>query len=376
MSRFIKDEVHEIAISGIRQFNQKAEDVEGVIKLTLGELDFNTFDHIKEGVAWAANHNKTRYTPNAGLMELRKKISYRYEHYNASEVIVTVGTTEGISIVIKSVINPGDEIIIPTPGYVGYEPLVKIEKGIVKEIDLSLHDFRITTDQLEQAYSEKTKAILITNPNNPTGIVLTKEEMEAIKDFVLKYDILLIVDEVYSEIVFDDSFVSFSSYKELKENMVLLDGFSKSHAMTGFRIGYIVSDELIIKQLLKVHQYTVTSATSLSQYAALAAKDEDSKFLVDELRKRRDFLCGELDKMGLPYVYPQGAFYVFVNIGAYSKSSIAFCERLLYTYKVACIPGESFLGHHNDYIRISYALSMEELEEALKRLDAYLKEKR
>ncbi|QMS84594.1 pyridoxal phosphate-dependent aminotransferase [Candidatus Xianfuyuplasma coldseepsis] len=376
MSKFIKQEVQEIAISGIRQFNQKAEDVEGVIKLTLGELDFNTFDHIKEGVSWAAEHNKTRYTPNAGLDALRKKISYRYEHYNAEEVIVTVGTTEGISIIVKSCIGKGDEVIIPTPGYVGYEPLIKIEQATVREIDLSTSDFRITKEQLETAYNENTKAILITNPNNPTGKVLTMTEMDYIKDFVLKYDLLLIVDEVYSEIVFDGTFTSFSVYSELKDNMVLLDGFSKSHAMTGFRIGYIVADILMIRQLLKTHQYSVTSATSLSQYAALAAKDEDSLFLVQELRKRRDFLCQELDRLGLAYVYPEGAFYVFVNIAEYSSSSIAFCERLLYTYKVATIPGESFLGHHNDYIRISYALPLEELAEAMKRIESFLKEKR
>ncbi len=374
MSRFVKEEVKEIAISGIRQFNQKAEDVEGGIKLTLGELDFNTFDHIKAGVAWAAENNKTRYTPNAGLYELRKKISYRYEYYSAEEIIVTVGTTEGISIVIKSVINPGDEIIIPTPGYVGYEPLVKIEKGIVKEVDLTKSNFRITTEDLENAYSKNTKAILITNPNNPTGIVLTDEEMDIIRDFVLAKDILLIADEVYSEIVFDAQFKSFSSYPELKENMVVLDGFSKSHAMTGFRIGYVLGDQLMIKQLLKTHQYSVTSATSLSQYAALAARDEDSKVLVAELRQRRDYLCQELERLGLPFVYPQGAFYVFANISSHSKSSIAFCERLLYKYKVACIPGESFLGHHNDYIRISYALSMDELKTALERLEKFLQE--
>lgn len=374
MSKFIKDSLKDIAISGIRQFNQKAETVEGVIKLTLGELDFDTLPHIKEAVKWAADNNKTRYTPNAGLMELRNKISYRYQYYNQEEIIVTVGTTEGLAIIIKSTIEPGDEVIIPTPGYVGYEPLIKIEGGIVREIDLTLSDFRISKQQLEQVYSIKTKAILITNPNNPTGVILTKEEMDIIRDFVLEKDILLIVDEVYSEIDFYHKFISFSTYKELRDNMLILDGFSKSHAMTGFRIGYIVGDLLTIKELIKTHQYSVTSATSISQYAALAARDDDSINMLDILRERRNYLCEEFKEMNIKCVCPDGAFYVFVDISEFSKSSVAFCERLLYKYKVAVIPGESFLGHHNNYIRISYALDIEELKEAIRRFKEYIKE--
>jgi len=374
MSKFIKDSLKDIAISGIRQFNQKAETVEGVIKLTLGELDFDTLPHIKEAVKWAADNNKTRYTPNAGLTELRKKISYRYPNYSHEEVIVTVGTTEGLAIIIKSTIEPGDEVIIPTPGYVGYEPLIKIENATVTEIDLTKSNFRITREQLEDAYSLRTKAILITNPNNPTGVILTQEEMDTIKDFVLEKDILLIVDEVYSEIDFYQKFKSFSTYKELKDNMLLLDGFSKSHAMTGFRIGYIIGDQLSIKELLKTHQYSVTSATSISQYAALAAHEDDSINIVNTLRERRNYLCQEFHDMNIKCVCPDGAFYVFVDISEYSKSSVAFCERLLYKYKVAAIPGESFLGHHNNYIRISYALDIEELKEAIQRLKQYLAE--
>jgi len=376
MSKFIKDQVKDIAISGIRQFNQKANDVEGVIRLTLGELDFDTFPHIKEAVYQAAQNNKTRYTPNAGIEELRKKISLRYEHYNMTDIIVTVGTTEGLAIIIKSVIGPGDEVIIPTPGYVGYEPLVHIEGGVVREIDLTTSEFRITKEQLEAAYNENTKAILITNPNNPTGIILNEDEMTTIRDFVLEHDILLIVDEVYSEIDFYGKFRSFSRYKELKDNMLVLDGFSKSHAMTGFRIGYILGDELTIKELLKTHQYTVTSATSISQYAALAAHDDDSTQIMNELRKRREYLCDIFQREQIKCICPEGAFYVFIDISAYSKSSIAFCERLLYRYKVAAIPGESFLGRHADYIRISYAIDMDDLQEAIERLMAFIRERK
>jgi len=372
MSKFVKQNLHDIAISGIRQFNQKADDIEGVIKLTLGELDFDTPTVIKEAAIAALDQNKTRYTLNAGLEKLRRKISLNYEYYRDNEIIITVGTTEALSSVIKSVIEPNDEVIIPTPAYVGYKPLVLLEGGKVVEINTILSNYRITRESLEKAYSEKTKSLLITNPNNPTGLILSDSEMELIKDFVLEKDILLIADEIYSTIDFDKKFTSFSKYKELKEHLICLNGFSKSHAMTGFRIGYMVSDELMIKHLLKTHQYSVTSATSISQHAALEACDTDTSDMIETLKHRRDFLCERLDEMGIPYIKPDGAFYVFVDISDYINSSIAFCEKLLYMKKVACIPGESFLGEHREFIRLSYAIKIEDLTEALNRIEDFL----
>jgi len=372
MSKFVKQNLHDIAISGIRQFNQKADDIEGVIKLTLGELDFDTPTVIKEAAIAALEQNKTRYTLNAGLEKLRRKISLNYEYYRDNEIIITVGTTEALSSVIKSVIEPNDEVIIPTPAYVGYKPLVLLEGGKVVEINTILSNYRITRESLEKAYSEKTKSLLITNPNNPTGLILSDSEMELIKDFVLEKDILLIADEIYSTIDFDKKFTSFSKYKELKEHLICLNGFSKSHAMTGFRIGYMVSDELMIKHLLKTHQYSVTSATSISQHAALEACDTDTSDMIETLKHRRDFLCERLDEMGIPYIKPDGAFYVFVDISDYINSSIAFCEKLLYMKKVACIPGESFLGEHREFIRLSYAIKIEDLTEALNRIEDFL----
>lgn len=374
MKSFIKEQIKGIAISGIRQFDMKAAYVDDVIKLTLGEVDFDTFYHIKQAVSDAALNNKTRYTPNAGIEELRKQISYRYEHYNMEHIIVTVGTTEGLSTIIKSVIGHGDEVIIPTPGYVGYKPLITIEQGIVKEVDISKTNFTITKDALEAVYSVQTKAMLLSNPNNPTGKIFAKEEMDIIKDFVLEHDILLIADEVYSEIDFYGKFQSFSIYPELMDNLLILDGFSKSHAMAGFRIGYIVGEGLLIKELLKTHQYSVTSATSLSQYAALAAKEEDSKHILEQLLIRKDYITARLQERQIRFIEPDGAFYIFIDISPYMKSSIAFCERLLFRYKVAAIPGESFLGERADYIRISYAIDLDLLQQAMDRFFAFLDE--
>ena len=372
MSKFVKENLTQIAISGIRQFNQKAEQIEGVVKLTLGELDFNTPEPIKDAVLVALSENKTRYTLNAGIEELRKKIVLKYDHYNDREIIMTVGTTEGLSTVIKSIINPGDEVIIPTPGYVGYEPLIMLDGGIVSPLDIIKTNFKITKDSLEEAYTNKTKAMIITNPNNPTGLILDQVEMDLIKNFVLEKDILLISDEIYSDIDFTKTFKSFTEYPELKENLVALNGFSKSHAMTGFRIGFMLSDELMAKHLLKTHQYSVTSATSISQYAALKACDIDNSEMIEELKHRRDFVLSKLDELNLPYITPMGAFYIFIDISKYSNSSTAFCEKLLYIGRVACIPGESFLGDHKKYIRLSYATSMENLEEAMKRIALFL----
>ena len=372
MSEFIKDSLKEIAISGIRQFNQKANEVEGVIKLTLGELDFNTPETIKQAVTDALANNFTKYTENKGLKELRKKIALKYEYYHHDEIIMTVGTTEGLAIIIKSVIDKGDEVIIPTPAYVGYKPLIVLEGATVNELNLLDTNFAITRESLESVYSEKTKMMIVTNPNNPTGIIFSSDEMDIIKEFVLDKDILLVADEIYSEIDFYNKFSSFTKYPELKENLLCLNGFSKSHAMTGFRIGYIVGEELMMKHLLKTHQYSVTSATSISQYAAITACDTDTRYMVETLFKRKKYLCQRLDDMGLTYINPEGAFYVYCNISKYSKTSIGFCEKLLYQYKVACIPGYTFLGENREYIRMSYALKMEDLEEALNRLETFI----
>jgi aspartate/methionine/tyrosine aminotransferase len=372
MKRFIKPEVQAIEISGIRHFNELANQIPGVLKLTLGELDCNTFDSIKDAMHDAIKQNKTRYTPNAGIPALRRHIAEQYEYYSPENVLVTVGTTEAFSIIIHSVIQPGDEVIIPTPGYVGYEPLITLEQGIVTSVDTTKYDGAFTTEMFENVLSKQTKAIILANPNNPTGKVLSLDDMKLIKDFVLKHDLLLIVDEIYSTIILEGSHISFATFEELHQHLLIVNGFSKSHAMTGLRIGYVIGEESIIKELTKTHQYNVTSATSISQFAALKASPHDAQSIVPILRARRNLVLQTLDELGIPYIYPKGAFYVFADISEFNMDSNTFAITLLHEFKVAVIPGSAFLGHHDRYIRISYATDNKILEEALARFKEFV----
>ncbi|MCF7926687.1 MAG: aminotransferase class I/II-fold pyridoxal phosphate-dependent enzyme [Candidatus Izimaplasma sp.] len=373
MSKFTKDEIENIEISGIRKFNQKTNNISNVIKLTLGELDFEVDPAIKKAIKKALDNNQTNYTTNAGLKSLRSKITHDYDNYDETECIITVGSTEGISTTIRSVVSPGDEVIIPTPGYVGYKPLITLEGGIVKEINLLKTNNTLTMKQLMDVYSNKTKALIITNPNNPTGKVYSEKEMEIIKEFVLKYNVLLIVDEIYSDIVFSDYYTSFASYTSLKHQLIILNGFSKSHAMTGLRIGYLLSAKELVSQLLKTHQYSVTSATSISQYGALKALDVDNNIMVETLKKRRDFLISRLTELKLPFISPDGAFYIFVDISKFGLTSEEFCDKLLMHQQVAVIPGKAFLGKNDHYIRLSYATNLKTLKEAMEKFSTFIR---
>lgn len=369
MSKFIKDSVKEIEISGIRQFNEYANSFDNVLKLTIGELDFNTPISIKEKAIKAINNNQTRYTTNKGIESLRTKIGNKYG-YTSDEVILTVGTTEGLHITLSSIIDKDDEVIIITPSYVGYKPLIDIYHGKTVLFD-SLHE-TITKENLQKLVTSKTKAIITTSPNNPTGYVLTKTEMDEISSFVLENDILLISDEIYSTITFD-TYHSFSEYKELKKNLIILDGFSKSHAMTGFRIGYVVGDESIVKHLVKVHQYSVTSTSTISQFAALEAVKTDNKDMVNELEERRNIVLRKLDSLGISYIKPNGAFYVFFDV---LEDSITFCKDLVKETGVALIPGDYFLGNTSTFVRLAYSVDKITLLEALDRIETFIKKRK
>ncbi len=380
MKKFIKKEVLDIEISGIRKFNQMADNYKDVIKLTIGELDINTPERILEKTRIALDHNETKYTTNAGLIELRKEIIKKYNStyktsYTTNEIIITVGTTEALSIIIKSIIEKDDEVIIPAPGYVGYEPLITLENGKVVLVDTVKSDFRITKESLEDAYTSKTKCLIITNPNNPTGHVLDNEEIDAIKDFVLRKDILLISDEIYSDIVFQGNFSSFIQFNELKNNLVVLNGFSKSHAMTGYRIGYLIANDSLTQEFLKVHQYNVTCASRISQIAALDAVRFTFHKMIRTLERRREFCMLKLGALGIPYANPDGAFYIFADISKTGLTGEEFSLELL-KYGVAVIPGEYFLGGYKNYIRIAYTQDITELNEAFKRIDKYLNSKK
>lgn len=372
MSKFVKEEVKELSISGIRQFNTIANEIDGVIKLTIGELDFNTPDDVKTAAINAIKENKTRYTKNAGIDELRTAISKQYDSlYTEEEIILTVGTTEALSILIQAVIEQGDDVMIPTPGYVGYEPLIHLQQGTVSYLDMTKTDFKITKESLENQYHSKVKMMIITNPNNPTGQVLSRTEMDTIAEFVSHHDILLVADEIYSET--SEEFTSFSSYDLLKDNLIILNGFSKSHAMTGFRIGYLLAPKNLALELIKIHQYNVTSTSTISQYAALRAMDSPTDYLKETLKHRRELVLNCLDKLSLNYVPPSGAFYVFFDISSTSLNSEEFCLKFLKEHKVALIPGQYFLGNHDTYVRLSYAVDEASLLKALQQLEIFIK---
>lgn len=373
MSKFIKQEVRNIEISGIRKFNALANEVEGVIKLTIGELDMPTPEATKIAAIKAISNNKTKYTQNKGIVELREKIVKKYNNYNPEEVILTVGTTEGLGIVLKSIIEENDEVIIPTPGYVGYKPLITLEKGKVVELDTTISEFKITKLALESCYSTKTKCIIITSPNNPTGSVLDENEIKIIREFVLEKDILLISDEIYSDIIFIQEIDSFNTYSDLKNNLVILNGFSKSHAMTGFRIGYVISSLQLINQFVKVHQYNVTSTSTISQYAALEAIDNQYVTMLEDLASKRQLVLDTFRENQIKYIPSNGAFYIFYDISDLGYTSLEYCKELLYKHKIALIPGEFFLGNNKNYVRLSYAVHIEKLEKALKEIIAFKK---
>lgn len=373
MSKFIRPEVDAIEISGIRQFNTLASSIEGVIKLTIGELDLATPEDVKNSAIKAIVNDHTKYTSNKGIESLRRKIASDYLHYTSEEVILTVGTTEGLSIVLQSIIEEGDEVIIPTPAYVGYKPLITLQKGLVVELDTTRSNYQITRELLDTAYSSKSKCMIITSPNNPTGYVLTKEEMKVITDFVLEKDLLLISDEIYSDIIFTKAIDDFASDIRLKNNLVVLKGFSKSHAMTGFRIGYLISSLPLISAFVKLHQYSVTSTSTISQYAALKAIEKPYEFMLSSLQERRQKVLDRFDEHGISFIPSMGAFYIFYDISEFNMSSLEYCTKLLYDYKVALIPGEFFLGNHSKYVRLSYAVSMDQLSTALDKIIEFKK---
>ena len=364
---FIKKNVKNLKLSGIRSFNNLALDVENVISLTLGEPYFNTPINIKNQTKWAVDKNYTKYTLNKGLLPLRKEIT-KDSMFNEEECILTVGATEAISVVIKSIIGQDDEIILFTPGYVGYQPLIDLEQGKACLIDVL--DKKITYELLKKHITKKTKAILITNPNNPTGKVLSLEEIKCIEKIVLEYHLCLIADEIYSKLTYTQ-FYSFRNRKALKKHLVVIDGFSKSHQMTGYRIGYLLSDLSLINEFVKTHQYMVTSTSSLAQYALLNHVDIDIDSIKTQLKEQRDLVLQTLDELNIKYVYPNGAFYVFYKIDDSYPNSLSYCKKLLYENKVALIPGRYFLGHMDRYVRLSYAGKKEDLIEALNRIKTF-----
>lgn len=375
--------VKEIPPSGIRRFFDLASEMEGVISLGVGEPDFDTPWHIREAGIQSLEDGKTAYTANQGLITLRKEICNYMDRrfnlsYDPSQVIVTVGGSEAIDITMRALIDEGDEVITLSPGYVAYEPSIRLAKGTPKIIELqSENQFKLTPEQLRNAITSKTKAILLNYPSNPTGGVMTYEDYEAIMPIIKESGILVISDEIYAELSYNTKHASLAQFDEIKDQVIIINGFSKAFAMTGWRLGFLIAHPTLVSAMNKIHQYVIMSAPTTSQHAAIEALrygDKDVEVMRDSYMARRNFITNGFNKLGLDTFLPQGAFYVFPCIKSTGLTSDEFCEKLLQSQKVACVPGSAFGTAGEGFIRVSYAYSIEHIKEALARIEVFLNE--
>ena len=386
MNEFLSEKVKALKPSGIRKFFDIVKEIPGAISLGVGEPDFETPYHIREAGIQALQAGTTFYTSNSGLMELRKAVSdftkrrTRLTYDPASEIMLTVGGSEAIDVALRTIINPGDEVIYIQPSYVSYLPCILLADGVPVPIELKAENrFRLTREELEAAITPKTKALILSFPNNPTGAIMEKEDLEAIVDVIKEHHILVISDEIYSELTYGKEHVSIASLPGMKEYSIVINGFSKGFAMTGWRLGYALGNKEILKQMIKIHQYAIMCAPTVSQYAAIEAMyngDQDVIYMRESYNQRRRFLYHELQRLGLPCFLPEGAFYMFPDIREFGMTSEDFALDLLKEEKVAVVPGSAFGDCGEGFIRISYAYSIEELKEALLRIERYLNRKR
>ena len=382
MRDFTSDKIKNIKPSGIRKFFDIANQIEGCISLGVGEPDFETPWHITEEGIYSLEQGRTFYTSNQGLPELREEISKwnkrKYSlDYSKEEIVVTCGGSEAIDVALRATINPGDEVIILEPNYVCYEPDILLAGGVPVKIKLkNENEFRLTPEELELAVTSKTKILLINYPNNPTGAIMTKEDLEKIARVIIKYDLLVISDEIYSELTYIGNHYSIGALPEMRERTLTINGFSKTFAMTGWRLGYVMGPKLIMDQVKKIHQFVVMSAPTISQYAGLEALrngDGDIGKMRKEYDKRRKYLLKEFERLKLPCFEPRGAFYIFPYIGKYGMTSEEFATDLLNKEHVVVVPGTAFGESGEGFVRISYAYSLDALKEAIKRIEKYLK---
>lgn len=373
--------VSEMEPSGIRRFFDVAATMENVISLGVGEPDFDTPWHIREEGIYSLEKGRTFYTSNAGLQPLREEITAYLKRrfaltYEPDEVIVTVGGSEAIDICFRTMLDPGDEVIIPEPCFVSYVPCVTMAGGVPVRLPLEEKDqFKLTKQKLLSAITEKTKMVVLPFPNNPTGAIMTREELQIVADIIKEKDLFVMSDEIYSELSYQGDHVSIASIPGMRERTVVINGFSKSYAMTGWRLGYAVGPKEIIRQMVKVHQYVIMSAPTTSQYAAMEALrngDVDVARMRESYDERRRFLVKELREMGLPCFEPMGAFYVFPNISRFGMSSEEFAKKLLENQRVAVVPGSAFGECGEGFLRISYAYSIEDLKKALIKIQKFI----
>ena len=374
--------VPNIQWSGIRKFFDIVNEMDDAISLGVGEPDFDTPWHIRDEGIFSLEKGRTFYTSNAGLKELKIEISkYLYRRFHLrydykSEVIVTVGGSEGIDLAMRAMLDPGDEVLIPQPSYVSYVPCAVLAGAVPVVIDLQeKNQFRLTAEELEAAITPKTKLLVLPFPNNPTGAVMEKSDLEAIAKVVEEHDLFILSDEIYAELCYLENHTSIASLPGMKERTIVINGFSKSHAMTGWRLGYACGPRRIIEQMLKIHQFAIMCAPTNSQYAAVEALrhgDEDVAMMREQYNQRRRFLVHEFERMNLQCFEPFGAFYIFPSIKEFGMSSEEFATRFLREEKVAVVPGTAFGDSGEGFLRISYAYSLENLKIALGRLEKFI----
>ncbi len=368
--------------SGIRKFFDVVNEMEGAISLGVGEPDFDTPWHVRDAGIRSLEMGKTFYTSNAGLKELkieicnymkrRMKVEYNY----SSEVMVTIGGSEAIDIALRAMLDPGDEVLIPQPSYVSYVPCTILAGGVPVVIELEAKDqFRLTREKLLEKITPKTKILILPFPNNPTGAIMEKEDLEAVAEVVREKDLFIISDEIYAELTYGKKHVTIASLPGMRERTVLINGFSKAYAMTGWRIGYACAPEQILKQMLKIHQYAIMCAPTTSQYAAVEAiknGDSDIEEMKRSYNERRKYLLGEFRSLGMDCFEPYGAFYMFPCIKRFGMTSEEFATRLLREEKIAIVPGTAFGDCGEGYLRVSYAYSMEDLKRAIRRIRRFV----
>ena len=368
--------------SGIRKFFDILEEMTDAISLGIGEPDFVTPWHIRDAGIYSLERGHTKYTSNAGLLQLRREIAaylnrrFDLQYDYAHQIVVTVGGSEGIDLALRCLLNPGDEVIIPTPSFVCYGPLTEMSGGVPKYLELKVENkFRLTPEELRASITPNTKVLVLPFPCNPTGGTMDRQDLEAIAQVLEGTDIMVLSDEIYAELTYGQRHVSPANLTSLKDRTVVVNGFSKSHAMTGWRMGYVCGPEPVIQQMLKLHQFGIMSAPTTSQYAAVEAMrngDPDIEHMREEYDRRRRYLVENLNRIGLSCFEPKGAFYVFPDIRSTGLSSEEFCERFLMEEKVAVIPGSAFGPGGEGFVRACYAASMKDIAESVARLDNFL----
>lgn len=383
MRNFLSDRVAALEPSGIRKFFDIVSEMPDAISLGVGEPDFDTPWRVREAGITSLEKGKTFYTSNAGLKELRYEISrylerkYQMVYHPDHEILVTVGGSEGIDAAMRSILNPGDEVIVAQPCFVSYLPCIIMADGKPVIVNLREEDkFKLKREQLEEKLTDKTKAVFISYPNNPTGAVMTREDLEPIAEFVQEHDLIVISDEIYSELTYGRDHVSIGSLPGMKDRTLIINGFSKAFAMTGWRLGYVAGPRVIMEQMTKVHQFCIMAAPTTSQYAAIEAMrscDDEVEEMRNAYNQRRRYLVHAFKEMGLECFEPEGAFYIFPSIKKFGMSSEEFATKLLSEEKIAIVPGSAFGECGEGYLRVSYAYSIEELKEALGRLERFIK---